>query len=81
MHAFLRFSGGERLLIVNSFSSSEMDIKIKIPDDLFHRMGIAKGDEYFATDILWGNVVVSFGKDLTLPVPLPPHGSFIFKLT
>ena len=81
VHAFLRFSDRERLLIVNNFSSTEMDITIKIPDELLQRLGISDGDEYIATDVLGSTFEVAFAKDRTLPFHLPPHGSFIFKLS
>lgn len=81
VHAFLRFSDRERLLIVNNFSSTEMDITIKIPDELLQRLGISDSDEYIATDVLGSTFEVAFAKDRTLPLHLPPHGSFIFKLT
>ena len=80
VHAFLRFTEDERLLIINSFNSTDIDVKIAIPRELFQRMGLAQDAAYTARDMLWHEVEIGFDKDLSFPLRLKPNSCLILKI-
>lgn len=80
VHAFLRFNGDERLLIINSFNEKEQHIKVQIPNDSFRRMDLDANNVYIARDMLWREVEIGFDKDHSFQLRLKPFSSFIFKI-
>lgn len=80
VHAFLRFHGDERLLILNSFNESEEHIKVQIPKEAFQQMGLDVYGIYIARDMLWHEAEVGLSKDLVFELRLKPFSSFIFKI-
>jgi glycosidase len=80
VHAFVRYAGQERLLIVNSFNDSNKIVKISIPEDVAQRMGLQPSETYIARDMLWREAEVGLDKSLTFEINLKPFSSFIFKI-
>lgn len=80
VHAFLRFSENERLLIVNSFNEAPRDIVVQIPAELYKEMGLDAGAAYIARDMLWREIEVGFSDSLSFALKVKPYSSFIFKI-
>jgi glycosidase len=80
VHAFVRFHGSEKLLIVNSFNDKDQLVKIQIPQDLALQIGLDANENYIARDMLWREVEVGLDKDMAFELKLKPYSSFIFKI-
>jgi glycosidase len=80
VHAFLRYTDNERLLIVNTFHNKEQVVKVTIPEEAAARMGLDRSQTYIARDLLWRDTEVGFDRDLTFELKLRPFGSYIFKI-
>jgi glycosidase len=80
VHAFLRFYENERLLVLTSFNTDDLDVKVQIPREAFSKMGLDPDGVYIARDMLWREVEVGFDKDLSFSLHLKPFSSFIFKI-
>ena len=80
VHAFLRFSEGERLLILNSFNDAPRDITVQIPPECVRQMNLDPNTTYIARDMLWREVEVGFNDSLSFALKLKPYSSFIFKI-
>jgi hypothetical protein len=80
VHAFVRYAGDERLLILTSFSAETLEIKVQIPEEVGTSMGLDKGNAYIARDLLWREAEVGFSADLTFSITCKPFSSYIFKI-
>jgi len=80
IHAFVRFSTQEKLLIVTSFHHTRKMIKLEIPEKVSKAMGLDSHGSYVAKDLLSEAVETVFHHNLSLHVALKPHGSFIFRI-
>lgn len=80
VHAFVRFSDTEKLLIVTSFNTKDQVSKIQIPQNIALSMGLDPKQDYIARDLLWRETEVGFDKTMTFELKLKPYSSFIFKI-
>jgi glycosidase len=80
VHAFLRFTEDERLVIINSFNSDDINVKVAIPPELYRKMGLADSGAYTARDMLWHEIEVGFDNDLSFPLRLKPNSCLILKI-
>jgi glycosidase len=80
VHAFLRFYGGEKLLIVSSFNDKDQDAKIQIPANAASELGLDLSETYIARDLLFREVEVGLDKSLAFSLKLKPYSAFVFKL-
>jgi glycosidase len=80
VHAFVRFEGEERLLIVTTFNAAVKTIKVNIPEAVATEMGLEATGTYIARDLLWKDVEVGFDKSFTFELKIKPYSSFIFKI-
>lgn len=80
VHAFVRFSDTEKLLIVTSFNSKDQMSKIQIPQNVAFSMGLDPKQDYIARDLLWRETEVGFDKTMTFDLKFKPYSSFIFKI-
>ncbi len=80
VHAFMRFAGEERLLILTSFNAAPLPVKVQVPKDIFTRAGLDPEANYIARDLLWREAEVGFDQNLTFQLTLKPYSSFIFKI-
>jgi hypothetical protein len=80
MHAFVRASGEERLLIVTGFNGDDQTIRVQIPDDIATKIGLMKGTAYIARDLIWREMEVGFDDKWSFELRMKPHSSFIFKI-
>jgi glycosidase len=80
VHAFLRFHGNEKLLVVTSFNEKEQQAKIQIPREAASELGLDLNENYIARDLLFREVEVGFDKTLAFNLKLKPFSAFIFKI-
>ncbi|MEO8470563.1 MAG: alpha-amylase family protein [Chryseolinea sp.] len=80
IHAFVRFDGEERLVILTGFNSTDQDVKVQIPKDIVLEMGLDDASNYIARDLLWREIEVGFNNDFTFSLKCKPYSSFIFKM-
>lgn len=80
VHAFLRFAGEERLLILTSYNAKDQLVKVQIPRDAIEAMGLSPDGVYIARDLLWREVEVGFNKDFLFELNCKPYSSYIFKI-
>lgn len=80
VHAFLRFAGEERLLIVNSFNSQALPIKVQLSQDAIAALNLDPAGVYIARDLLWREAEVGFNKDFLFELNCKPFSSHIFKI-
>lgn len=80
VHAFLRYSGEERLLILTNFNASDQNIKVQIPGPLVAELSLDPSGSYIARDMLWREAEVGFNNDFMFELKCKPFSSFIFKI-
>lgn len=80
VHAFVRFEGEERLVIITSFNATPKNIKVNVPREVITSMGLDPGNTYIARDLLWKDAEVGFDSNFTFELKLKPYSSFIFKI-
>ncbi len=80
VHAFIRFAGEERLLIVNSFNAKNQPVKVQLSQDAIAALGLDPSGAYIARDLLWREAEVGFNKDFLFELNCKPYSSYIFKI-
>jgi glycosidase len=80
VHAFLRYAGDERLLIVTSYNDQDQPVKIQIPEEAAKEMQLDQNETYIARDLIYRDAEVGFDKSLTFQITLKPYSNFIFKI-
>jgi hypothetical protein len=80
VHAFVRFSDDEKLLIISGFNTAVEDVRIEIPEEIAIKMGLDKEKVYIARDLLWKEVEVGFDENFGFTLKIKPYSCFIFKI-
>lgn len=80
IHAFVRHSGEEKLLIISSFSDKTVTAKIQLTDEVIAALGIQQPSDVIGRDLLRSGAEVGFNANFELEVDVPAYSSFIFKL-
>jgi len=80
IHAFIRYFGEERLLVITSFSPLDQNIKVQIPKEAISKLSLDPSETYIARDLIWKEVEVGFGKEFMFEMKCKPYSSFIFKI-
>ncbi len=80
IHAFIRYLGEERLLVVTSFSPLDQNIKVQIPKEAISKLSLDPSGTYIARDLIWKEVEVGFDKEFMFEMKCKPYSSFIFKI-
>jgi glycosidase len=80
VHAFLRYAGDERLLIITSFNAKDQQIKVQLPPEAVQTIGLKKDDVYIARDLLWREAEVGFDQNFAFGLTCKPFSSYIFKI-
>jgi glycosidase len=79
VHAFVRTSGEERLLIVTNFNARLEKVKLQLSDEAVKAMQLDSGTKYIGRDLLRSGMDIGFENFLT-EIELTPHSAFIFKI-
>jgi glycosidase len=80
MHAFLRISGDERMLVVNGFNADSQTIRVQLPPELISKIGLDAETPYIARDLIWREIEVGFDKNWSFELDMKPYSCFIFKI-
>lgn len=80
IHAFLRTSGDERLLILCGFNRVEKNVRVKLPEEVVRRIGMDPSASYIARDMLWKEAELGFDANWSFELKMKPYSSFIFKI-
>ena len=80
IHACLRFSNRETLLVVSSFNDALEEVIVGIPAELVAEVGMDSTAAYIAKDILFGEVRIASDQNLSFRLALKPRTSFIFRI-
>jgi glycosidase len=80
VHAFVRYAGEERLLIVTSFNTKDQMIKVKLSPEAIAAMDLDPAGAYIARDLLWREAEVGLNKDFVFELNCKPFSSYIFKI-
>ncbi len=80
VHAFLRYSGEERLLILTNFNSTAQDVKVQLPPEAIKALSLDPSGTYIARDLLWRELEVGFSADFSFELKCKPYSSCIFKI-
>jgi len=80
VHAFLRYAGEERLLIVTSFNAVDQDIKVQLSKEAISKLSLNPAGSYIARDLLWREAEVGFNTDFLFELKCKPYSSYIFKI-
>src|SRR5690606_21004737 len=80
VHAFVRYAGEERLLIITSFNTANLAIKVQLPSEVAETIGLKTDGLYIARDLLWREVEVGFDQSFTFQLTCKPFSSFVFKI-
>jgi glycosidase len=80
VHAFVRFSGDERLVIVTSYNDKDQPVKIQLPEQVINQIGLEANGSYIARDLLWREAEVGFDNTFSFQLTLKPYSSYIFKI-
>ena len=80
VHAFIRSSPIQQLIIVSNFSSTPKDVKITIPQQVGAKMDLGNDGNFSARDILWSvQKEIKFNKNTAL-LNISAYSSFIFSV-
>ena len=79
VHAFVRTSGEEHLLIVTNFNSKAEKVKLQLSDEAVKAMGLEAGTKYIGRDLLRSGMDIGFDNFFT-EIELTPYSAFIFKI-
>ena len=80
VHAFLRYSGEERLLVLTTYNTADQEIKVQIPKENITSMGLDPSGTYIARDLLWREAEVGFNSEFLFELKCKPFSSYIFKI-
>jgi glycosidase len=78
--AYIRHSGPEKLIIVNSFNPAEEVAKIQLSKDVIDKLDLDPGVEYTGKDLLRREAEIKLTKDFIFEMKLPPFSSYIFRI-
>jgi glycosidase len=79
VHAFVRYEGSERLLVVSNFDSKVKPVKLIIPPNVATSLGVKASASYTLRDLLWKNSDQKLTQ-LTLSMNLPAFSAYVFKI-
>ncbi len=77
---FGRTDGAEKLIIVAGFGTKTERIKVKLSDEAVKKMGLEKGGQYIARDLLRSGMDVGFDDQFQFEIDVPPYSVFILKV-
>lgn len=80
IHAFIRATSAQQLVIVSNFGAKAKDVKIAIPQQVASRLQLKKDGNFYAKDILWSvqQEIKFSGNSATLNIPA--YSSYIFSI-
>lgn len=80
IHACIRFSADEVLIVVSSFSTQAERIRVQLPEAVLERIGFPLKSGIIAKDLLESGVSVRFNDENSFEFSIPSFNSYIFKI-
>lgn len=80
VHAFVRYHGDEKLIIVSNFNAKTEGVKIQIQEGLAQELGIKPGTAYVGRDLLRSGAEIGLDANLTMSLEIPAYSSLILKV-
>lgn len=80
VHAFVRYTADEKLLILSGFNEVDANARIEIPKNVVEKMGLDPTGVYIARDLIWKEVEIGFDEDFSFELKMKPYSCFIFKI-
>jgi glycosidase len=80
VHAFVRYHGEEKLIIVSNFNAKTEGVKIQIPESLAQDLGLKQGSAYVGRDLLRSGAEIGIDANLTMSFEIPAYSSLILKV-
>lgn len=80
VHAFVRYHGEEKLIIISNFNTKTEGVKIQIPESLAQDLGLKQGSAYVGRDLLRSGAEIGIDTNLTMASEIPPYSSFVLKV-
>lgn len=80
VHAFVRVSGDERLVIVSGFNSKVEHLKIQLTDEILEKLKLKKSEAYIARDLLRSGTEVGISSSFAFELDMQPYSSLILKI-
>ena len=80
IHAFVRVSGDERLVIVSGFNAKVEHVKIQLTDEIVEKLQLKKEEAYIARDLLRSGTEVGIGESFSIELDMQAYSSIILKI-
>lgn len=80
VHAFVRYHGEEKLIIVSNFNTKTEGVNIQIPESLAQDLGLKQGYAYVGRDLLRSGAEIGIDANLTMSFEIPAFSSLILKV-
>lgn len=80
VHAFIRYAGEEKLLIITSFAATPQPVTVQLSPDAVTRLGLDTSQTHTVKDLLWSKIEAPLNTSFAFADTLKPYGSFIFKI-
>ncbi len=80
VHAFVRYRGDERIIIISNFNTKTESAKIQFPESLAKELDLRTGTAYVGRDLLRSGAEIGIDATLTMSLEIPAYSSFILKV-
>jgi len=80
VHAFIRYTNDEKLLVLTSFAPTPQPVTVQLPADAVSRLGLDAKQTYTLKDLLWRKTEAPLSSSFTYADTLKPYGSFVFRI-
>ncbi|MBL7858226.1 MAG: alpha-amylase [Cyclobacteriaceae bacterium] len=80
VHAFIRYYGEEKLLVVTSFGKEEINIHVQLTSDAVAKLSLDPAKTNTARDMLLGELEIRFDSNFRSELSMKPYGTYIFKI-
>lgn len=80
IHAFARFLGEERLVIVSGLNKQLQGINVTLPQELVQRMQLEDDVKYIGRDLLRSGMDIGLDENYTFHMEVMPFNSYVIKI-
>jgi len=80
VHAFIRYTPDEKLLVVTSFAAAPQPVSVQLSPDAVSRLGLDAKQTYTLKDLLWRKTEAQLNNSFVYRDTLQAYGSHIFQI-
>ena len=80
VHAFVRYTTDEKLLIISSFDDKNTAIKVRLSEEAIKSLNLIKPSDVVGRDLLRSGAEIGFNELFEVSMDMPAFSSYIFKL-